>query len=102
MAFFDFFSRILNVSDNTSQTGLMNSAYGAVIFMIFVVTTFILFTFAIELLVGTDIEKSGKNIISQYHWCVVSRLWGMLSKREMWYFCVNTYDVSNRVKRFRE
>lgn len=57
MAFFDFFSRILNVSDNTSQTGLMNSAYGAVIFMIFVVTTFILFTFAIELLVGTDIEK---------------------------------------------
>ena len=57
VAFFDFFSRILNVSDNTSQTGLMNSAYGAVIFMIFVVTTFILFTFAIELLVGTDIEK---------------------------------------------
>ena len=26
VAFFDFFSRILNVSDNTSQTGLMNSA----------------------------------------------------------------------------
>lgn len=61
VAFFDFFSRILNVSDNTSQTGLMNSAYGAVIFMIFVVTTFILFTFAIELLVGTDIEKKWEN-----------------------------------------